>query len=99
MERYEREITWWFKEFEFQDRMPEYIELFPELKSRLSKFAIGILQWEMKGFISLYNSKDIRFIRNILREIDKKGYFEKLDETFNDLKPLNLVKLLSNKLM
>ena len=93
-----KEITWWFKEFEFQGRVPEYLELFPELKSRLSKFAIGILQWEMKGFISLYNSKDIRFIRNILREIEEKGYFEKLDETFNDLPPIKLEKILSNKL-
>ena len=98
MERYEREITWWFKEFEFQGRVPEYLELFPELKSRLSKFAIGILQWEIKGLISFDNSQDIRLIRSILRAIEEKKYFDKLDETFNDLATLKLVKILGENI-
>ena len=98
MERYEKEITWWFKEFEFQGRVPEYLELFPELKSRLSKFAIGILQWEIKGLISFHNSQDIRLIKSILRTIEEKKYFDKLDETFNDLAPLKLEKMLGENL-
>ena len=94
MERYEKEITWWFKELEAQSLVPKYLQVFPELKSRLSKYAIGILMWEMKGFISIENSQDVELIRNILKRIGKNGYFEKFDETFNEMTPNQVENLL-----
>lgn len=92
MERYEKEITWWFNELEAQSLVPKYLETFPELKSRLSKFSIGILLWEMKGFISTDNVLDVKFIRNILNRIDENGYFDKFDETFNEMTPKQIVE-------
>ncbi len=46
-EQYRKEITWWFAELGSESEVDNYLALFPELKSRLSKFAIGLLIWNI----------------------------------------------------
>ena len=50
-EQYRKEITWWFAELGSESEVDNYLALFPELKSRLSKFAIGLLIWNIAGLI------------------------------------------------
>ena len=40
--QYRKEITWWFAELGSESEVDNYLALFPELNSRLSKFAIGV---------------------------------------------------------
>ena len=48
-EQYRKEIAWWFAELGSESEVDNYLALFPELNSRLSKFAIGILNY--RGFM------------------------------------------------
>ena len=41
-ERYRNEIEWWFVELGSESEIDKSLVLFPELNSRLPKFAIGI---------------------------------------------------------
>lgn len=41
-EKYRKHMTWWLDEFCAGDQVARYVELFPELDSRLAKFAVGI---------------------------------------------------------
>ena len=44
-ERYRKELNWWFAELTMDPevQVERYLTIFPELKSRLSKFGVGIL--------------------------------------------------------
>ena len=39
-EKYRKHMTWWLDEFCTGDQVYHYVELFPELDSRLAKFAV-----------------------------------------------------------
>lgn len=41
-EKYRKHMKWWLDEFCAGDQVDHYVELFPELDSRLAKFAVGI---------------------------------------------------------
>ena len=65
-EQYRKEITWWFAELGSESEVDNYLALFPELKSRLSKFAIGLLIWNIAVLIALNNPDDVSRVRLIL---------------------------------
>ena len=64
--------------------MDNYLALFPELNSRLSKFAISILKWEIAGLIDINNTDDVSRVRLILKVLDTTPSFDFFDNTFND---------------
>lgn len=87
---YMRKMKWEFTSL-IPDRKDEktnqYIELLPELKSRLCKFGIGILQWELRGLIDIGNPEDISRIRMMLRILDRTPGFDFFDQSFNQCPP------------
>ncbi|MDE5611797.1 MAG: hypothetical protein K2I90_07265, partial [Odoribacter sp.] len=86
-ERYRKEIEWWFAEFAAEAEVDRYLELFPELKSRLSKFAIGIFIWNMDGQIDIDNPDDVSRVRLILKVLDQTPGFDFFDHNFNEADP------------
>jgi hypothetical protein len=48
-EKYRKYMTWWFDEYCAGSEVDHYVEIFPELDSRLCKFGVGIYQWNMGG--------------------------------------------------
>lgn len=58
-EQYRKEIAWWFAELGSDSEVDNYLALFPELNSRLAKFAIGILKWNLAGLININNPDDV----------------------------------------
>lgn len=86
-ERYIKEVEWWFSEFSAQSEVERYFELFPELKSRLSKFAIGIYIWNMTGQIDINEPDDVGRVRLILKVLDQTPGFDFFDNTFNECTP------------
>ena len=86
-ERYRKEIEWWFSEFAAKNEVDRYLELFPELKSRLSKFAIGIFLWNMNGQIDIDNPDDVSRVRLILKVLDQTPGFDFFDNNFNEAAP------------
>lgn len=64
--------------------MDYYLAFFPELNSRLSKFAIGILKWNIAGNININNPDDLSRIRLILKILDQTPGFDFFDNTFNE---------------
>lgn len=88
--RYFREMKYWFTSLILDrrdEKVKQYIELFPELKSRLSKFGIGILQWELRGLIDISNPDDVSRIRIMLRVLDRSPGFDFFDQSFNECSP------------
>ena len=83
-EQYRKEITWWFSELGLESEVDNYLALFPELKSRLSKFAIGILKWNLAGLIDINNPDDVSRVRLILKVLDQTPGFDFFDNTFNE---------------
>lgn len=78
-----KEIKWWFAELCHDDDVVRYLNLFPELDSNLSKYAIGILLWEMKGMVNLEDSTDVKMIKFILKVLnDSPTAFALFDNTF-----------------
>lgn len=53
------------------DQVPHYLELFPELKTRLMKFGIGILLWNMKGLINIDNPDDVSKVHSSLKYLTR----------------------------
>ena len=86
-EKYRNEIEWWFAEFGSESEVDKYLSLFPELNSRLSKFAIGILRWNIAGHIDIDNPDDANRIRLILKVLDQTPGFDFFDNTFNECDP------------
>ena len=58
-EQYRKEIAWWFAELGSDSEVDNYLALFPELNSRLAKFAIGILKWNITRLIDINNPDDV----------------------------------------
>ena len=86
-EQYRKEIAWWFAELGLESEVDNYLALFPELNNRLSKFAIGILKWEIAGLIDINNPDDVSRVRLILKVLDQTPGFDFFDNTFNDCTP------------
>ena len=93
-EQYRKEITWWFAELGSESEVDNYLALFPELNSRLSKFAIGILKWNLAGLININNPDDVSRVRLILKVIDQTPGFDFFDNTFNECAPETVCEIL-----
>ncbi|MDE6267546.1 MAG: hypothetical protein K2M04_00480 [Muribaculaceae bacterium] len=86
-EKYFKKMRRDFGEFLSSDQVEYYVELFPELNSRLSKFAIGIFLWNMKGLIDIDNPDDVSKVRLILKVLDQTPGYDFFDNVFNEADP------------
>lgn len=88
-ERYRKELNWWFAELTMypEVQVERYLTIFPELKSRLSKFGVGILLWNMKGLVDIDNPDDVSRVRLILKVLDQTPGFDFFDNVFNEADP------------
>lgn len=86
-EKYRNCLTRCLAEFEAGHQVDKYVELFPELDSRLVKFAAGIFLWNMKGMIDIDNPDDVSRVRIMLKVIDETPGFDFFDEVFNEADP------------
>ena len=86
-EQYRKEIARWFAELGSDSEVDNYLALIPELNSRLSKFAIGILKWNLAGLININNPDDVSRVRLILKVMDQTPGFDFFDNTFNECDP------------
>lgn len=78
-----KEIKWWFSELCHEEDVIRYLNIFPELDSNLSKYAIGVLLWEIKGMVNLEDSTDIEMIKFILKGLNENPMaFAIFDNTF-----------------
>lgn len=78
-----KEIKWWFAELCHEEDVNRYLKIFPELDSNLSKYAIGILLWEIKGLVNLEDTTDVEMIKFILKVLkDNPMAFQIFDNTF-----------------
>lgn len=78
-----KEIKWWFAELCHEKDVNRYLNIFPELDSNLSKHAIGILLWEIKGMVNLEDATDVKMIKFILKVLnDNQMAFAIFDNTF-----------------
>lgn len=77
-------IAWWLAELGKESEVYRYVSLFPMLKSRLSKFAVGILLWNLACKIDINNHEDVDLIRKILNEIAETSKYGLFYETFNE---------------
>lgn len=93
-EQYRKEIAWWFAELGSESEVDNYLALFPELNSRLAKFAIGILKWNIAGLIDINNPDDVSLVRLILRVIDQTPGYDFFDNTFNECDPETVCEIL-----
>lgn len=86
-EGYREQMEWQFAEFGVESRVESYLEIFPELKGRLSKFGIGIFRWNMTGAIDINNPEDVKRVRLILKVLDKTPGVDFFDQSFNGCAP------------
>lgn len=88
-ESYRKELIWWFAELTMDPevQVERYLTIFPELKSRLSKFGVGILLWNMKGLVDIDNPDDVSRVRLILKVLDQTPGFDFFDNVFNKADP------------
>ena len=93
-EIYIKEIAWWFAELGLESEVDNYLAKFPELNSRLSKFAIGILKWNLARLININNADDVSSVRLILKVIDQTPGFDFFDNTFNECDPETVCEIL-----
>lgn len=78
-----KEIKWWFAELCREEDVNRYMKIFPELDSNLSKYAIGVLLWEIKGMVNLEDPTDVEMIKFILKVLnDNQIAFAIFDNTF-----------------
>ena len=80
-------MTWWLDEFCAGDQVDHYVELFPELDSRLAKFAVGIFLWNMNGLTDIHYPADVRRGRVILTVHVQTPGFDFFENVFNDADP------------
>lgn len=80
-------MQWWLDEFDAGSEVDLYVKLFPELDSRLAKFAIGIFLWNMKGLIDINNPDDVSRVRQILNILDRTPGYDFFDNEFNEADP------------
>ena len=64
------------------------------LNSRLAKFAIGILKWNIARLIDINNPDDVSRVRLILKVIDQTPGFDFFDNTFNECAPETVCEIL-----
>lgn len=76
-----------FEEYGAGQQVDRYVDLFPELDSRLAKFAPGILLWDLNGLIDIDNPDDVSRIRIMLRVLDQTPGFDFFDNVFNEADP------------
>ena len=86
-EKYRNYLTQSLKKFGVEKQVNRYVDLFPELDSRLIKFTEGIFNWDMKGLIDLDNPDDVSRIRIMLRVLDETPGFDFFDNVFNEADP------------
>lgn len=86
-EKYRKYITRQFDKYNAGDQVDRYVKLFPELDSRLAKFAIGILLWKMKGLIDINNPDDVSKVRLIIKVLDQTPGYDFFDGDFNEADP------------
>ncbi|MDE6057852.1 MAG: hypothetical protein K2F93_07530 [Muribaculaceae bacterium] len=86
-EKYLNYLTHSLKEYGEDQQVNKYVDLFPELDSRLVKFAEGILLWNKKSLINLDNPDDVSRIRIMLRVLDETPGFDFFDNVFNEADP------------
>lgn len=86
-DKYRKHIEWWLDEFGAGDQVDCYVDLFPELDSRLSKFVVGIYLWNAKGLIDVNNPDDVCKVRLILRVLDQTPGYDFFDNVFNEADP------------
>ena len=86
-EQYKERMKWWFGEFCAENQVDRYLEIFPELKGRLSKYGIGIFQWNMGGEINIDNPDDVSRVKMILKVLDSSPAFDFFDQSFNECCP------------
>ncbi len=87
-------LRWWFNEFMASCQVDHYIDLFPELDTRLCKFGIGIFMWNMTGKINIENTDDVSRVRTILKIIDQTPAYDFFDNTFNEADPDTVCQIL-----
>ena len=85
-EDYRSRHKWWFEQYD-ADLMDYYLETFPELKGKLSKFCVGIFQWNLRGEINVRNPDDICRVRMILKVLYSSPAFDFFDQSFNEYSP------------
>lgn len=95
-ERYRKYLNWWFAELTMdpEAQVERYLTIFPELKSRLSKFGVGILLWNVKGLIDIDNPDDVSRVRLILKVLDQTHGFDFFDNTFNECDPETVCEII-----
>ena len=86
-EKYRKRMEWWFAEYCAENQVDRYLDIFPELKGRLSKFGIGIFQWNMGREINIGNPDDVSRVRMILKVLDSSPAFDFFDQSFNECNP------------
>lgn len=86
-EKYRNYLTRCLEEFGARHQVDRYVELFPELDSRLVKFAAGIYLWNMNGLIDIDNPDDVSRVRIMLKVIDETPGFDFFDNAFNEVDP------------
>ena len=84
----------WFDEFMASSQVELYVEIFPELDSRLCKFGIGIFMWNMTGEINIENPDDVSKVRLMLKVIDQTPAYDFFDNTFNEEDPETVCQIL-----
>lgn len=94
-EDYRKCIEWWLNEFGAVSQLNHYIELFPELDSRLAKFTVGIFIWNMLELIDINNTDDVSKVRMILKVIDQTPGYDFFDNVFNGSDPDTVCGILS----
>lgn len=94
--RYRKELNWWFAELTMDPevQVERYLTIFPELKTRLSKFGIGILLWSLKGLIDINKPDDVSRVRLILKALDQTPGFDFFDNTFNECTPETVCEII-----
>lgn len=74
-------------EYTVENEDDHYLELFPELGGRLSKFAAGIFQWSLGKEIDITNPDEVSKVRTILKVLDKCPAYDFFNESFNGCSP------------
>ncbi len=87
-------LHWWFSEVSLTNEVDKYLELFPELDSRLCKFGIGVFLWNNTGKIDIENPDDVSKVRTMLKIIDQTPAYDFFDNTFNDNDPDTVSQIL-----
>ena len=86
-EKYRKRMEWLFAEYTAESEVDHYLELFPELDGRLSKFAVGIFQWNLGKEIDINNPNDVSKVRMILKVLDQSPAYGFFNESFNECDP------------